>query len=347
MPVVSMNKFFLLDNFWLFFASLVVSLALVGYYRKLALRLGLVDEANVRSSHEGVTPRGAGVVIVALYSLGLYFFWDEIAGDLPSACLVLLPLALALVGLVDDYMALSSRVRLVLYLLLIAVVVAIVGEPFYFSGLEFLPSLLLPLIIAIGLLWLINLVNFMDGINGIVGFEALFFLGSAVILDASGILFVHPLILITSGAIIGFLYWNFPSAKVFMGDVGSIFLGALMGVYIVWSLYMGTGLFWSYMILLGVFFVDTTYTLLVRLCSGQHITHPHRSHAYQVLSRKWASHSRVVWSMLLLNFAWLLPLAWLARVSPMYGYAYCLLAYLPLLLICYFLKAGRAEVLEG
>lgn len=324
-----------------FLSSALVSLVLVGVYRKLALRVGLVDVENARSSHQGVTPRGAGLVIVLLYAIGVCFYWEEavIASKLLS--LVLCPLALALVGLLDDYMALSSRSRLLIYFLLILAVIVPLGAPAYFPGRQLLPVALILFSLAVMMLWLINLFNFMDGINGIAGVEVLFVLISIQFLGESALASLSPLMVIVLGAVVGFLYWNFPLGKVFMGDVGSIFLGALLGIYVLASLYDGGGMFWSYMILLGVFFVDATYTLLVRLFSGLRITQAHRSHTYQLLSRKWGSHAKVVGAMLLLNLAWLFPLAWLARLHPAYGPGLLLLAYAPLVGLCYTLKAGR------
>ena len=175
--------------------------------------------------------------------------------------------------------------------------------------------------VTIMLLWMINLFNFMDGINGIAGFEALFVLLSMHALGAGQTLISPSLMAITVGAIVGFLLWNFPGGKVFLGDVGSIFLGSLLGVYLVGSLYVEGGLFWSYLILPGVFIVDSSFTLLVRLSSGLRITEAHRSHAYQRLSRKWGSQAKVVAAILLLNLCWLLPLAWVSIREPAYGFA--------------------------
>jgi Fuc2NAc and GlcNAc transferase len=314
---------------------------LVGLYRVLALRLGLVDIPNGRSSHIGVTARGAGVVIVFLYGLGLGFFWNDAVPESRFLVLALCPLALGVVGLADDYLSLSSNLRLLIYFLLVIVAIASLGAPVYFPGAQIIPPGLIVLMVTMVLLWVINLFNFMDGINGIAGFEALFVLLSMHLLGHAETPISNVLMAITTGAIVGFLLWNFPAGKVFLGDAGSIFLGALLGVYLVGAFYVEGGLFWSYMILLGIFFVDSTYTLLVRLFSGLRITEAHRSHAYQRLSRKWGSHTKVVGSILLLNLCWLLPLAWLAMRSPADGPWLVLLAYSPLLALCHALGAGQ------
>jgi Fuc2NAc and GlcNAc transferase len=338
-----MSEFWSLDFMLAFFISGVVSLLLVGCYRALALRLGLVDIPNGRSSRVGVTPRGAGVVIVFLYGLGLGFFWSDAVPESRFLILALCPLALGLVGLADDYLGLSSTARLLIYFLLVIVAIASLGAPVYFPGAQIIPPGLIVLMVAIVLLWVINLFNFMDGINGIAGFEALFVLLSMHLLGHAETPISNSLMAITTGAIVGFLLWNFPAGKVFLGDVGSIFLGALLGVYLVGTFYVEGGLFWSYMILLGIFFVDSTYTLFVRLFSGLRITEAHRSHAYQRLSRKWGSHTSVVGIILLLNLCWLLPLAWLAMRSPVDGPWLVLLAYSPLLAICHALGAGQQD----
>jgi Fuc2NAc and GlcNAc transferase len=326
-----------------FFLSVVASLLLVGCYRALALRLGLVDAPNARSSHTGITPSGAGVVIIFLYGLGLGFYWSDAVPESRFLILALCPLALGLVGLVDDYLGLSSTIRLLVYFLLAIAAIVSLGAPVYFPGAEIIPPGLIVLMVTIGLLWVINLFNFMDGINGIAGFEALFVLLSMHALGHGETPILNSLMVITTGAIVGFLLWNFPAGKVFLGDAGSIFLGGLLGVYLVGALYVEGGLFWSYMILLGIFFVDSTYTLLIRLFSGLRITEAHRSHAYQRLSRKWGSHASVVGVILLLNLCWLFPLAWLAMLSPVDGPWLVVLAYSPLLALCYALGAGQQD----
>lgn len=335
-----MSNLLTLDSMQLFFLSTLASLILVGIYRKLALHIGVVDEPNYRSSHQGIVPRGAGLVIVFFYVLGLYWFWNDISASSFSYLLVC-PVLLALVGLLDDCLSLPTNVRLLGYFLIIVLLLYAQGIPAYFPAQQLLPPVVLTFVLAIALLWMINLFNFMDGINGIAGIEALFVLISFQLLDRSGLATdLHSLTVMTLGATAGFLCWNF-AGKVFMGDVGSIFLGALLGIYLIGSFYYSGGMFWSYLILAGAFFADSTYTLLVRLFSGQRITEAHRNHAYQILSRKWQSHARVVAALTLLNLCWLLPMAWLAMDNPVYAPAVAMLAYLPLLMFCYLLGAGR------
>ena len=263
-----MSNLLTLDSMQLFFLSTLASLILVGIYRKLALHIGVVDEPNYRSSHQGVVPRGAGLVIVFFYVLGLYWSWNDISASSFSYLLVC-PVLLALVGLLDDCLSLPTNVRLLGYFLIIVLLLNAQGIPAYFPAQQLLPPVVLTFVLAIALLWMINLFNFMDGINGIAGIEALFVLISFQLLDQSGLATAsNSLIVMTLGATAGFLCWNF-AGKVFMGDVGSIFLGALLGIYLIGSFYDSGVMFWSFLILGGAFFVDSNYNLLFRLFSGQ------------------------------------------------------------------------------
>ncbi len=323
----------------LLLTAVLSSLILVAVYRRIAIKLNLVDVPGERSSHQLVTPRGAGIVIVLFYALGILELWATNAIASPVIILAVFPVLIALLGVVDDWLDLSAMLRLLSYFLIIAGVVFSLGVP---AWITMLSPLLWVLLMSTVLLWVINLFNFMDGINGIAGFESLFFLFSAVIVDGAQWAALPPYFYLTVGAIIGFLFWNFPAGKVFMGDAGSIFLGALMAVYLVRAAYDGSYLFWSYAILLGVFIVDASYTLFVRLLSGQNITQAHRSHAYQILSRRWNSHARVVFVLMLINIVWLLPLALLVTLLQDYGLIIAILAYLPLVFVSYRLGAGSA-----
>jgi Fuc2NAc and GlcNAc transferase len=104
---------------------------------------------------------------------------------------------------------------------------------------------------------------------------------------------------------------------------------------------------WSWVLLLGVFIADTAVTLLVRIIRGERWYEGHSQHAYQILSRRLNSHSRVVGGVILINICWLLPLAWVAGIFPHYGVLFATIGLAPLLLGCYRLGAGRADLGEA
>jgi len=142
-------------------------------------------------------------------------------------------------------------------------------------------------------------------------------------------------------ALCGFLLWNFPIARVFMGDAGSAFLGFLLGLMVIWSGLRDSSDVLVWLILLGVFIVDATYTLLVRMLTGQEWLQGHRLHAYQILARNLGSHARVVGAVFLVNVFWLLPWAWVARERWLDPLLALVLAYLPLVLVCCVTRAGN------
>jgi Fuc2NAc and GlcNAc transferase len=127
-----------------------------------------------------------------------------------------------------------------------------------------------------------------------------------------------------------------------MGDVGSGFLGFVLGVMAFATVADGVNL-WCWAVLLGVFLVDSTVTLLRRLLAGQRWWEAHRSHAYQHAARRWRSHARISLSVLLVNLLWLAPLAWVGAHYPGWAGALAVLALAPLVVVALFLGAGRGD----
>jgi Fuc2NAc and GlcNAc transferase len=196
----------------------------------------------------------------------------------------------------------------------------------------------------IALVWLLNLFNFMDGIDGIAGVQAVTALsGAALILWSAGSSYWPIILLALSASILGFLVFNWAPAKIFMGDAGSSFLGFMLGALALITSATGLINLWGWLILLAIFIGDSTLTLLRRVKSGDKLYEAHRSHAYQILSRKWGSHMPVTLLVLCVNLIWLLPLAWAASVWPAEGILFCLLAYLPLLWFMYRVGAGTTN----
>ncbi|NUF13991.1 glycosyl transferase, partial [Acinetobacter oleivorans] len=131
----------------------------------------------------------------------------------------------------------------------------------------------------------------------------------------------------------GFLFWNFPKAKIFMGDVGSSFLGFLFAVLALYALKIDFNLFLAWIICLGIFIVDATFTLVRRIFRGEKIYQAHRSHAYQYAARYFSSHTVVSLAILLINFVWLMPCAFFVlnkSISPLFG---LIIAYIPLIFL--------------
>ena len=149
---------------------------------------------------------------------------------------------------------------------------------------------------------------------------------------------------VLSACIAGFLVWNWPPAKVFMGDACSGFLGFTLGLLAIVTSTNGVMNIWSWLILFGVFIVDATTTLITRMVLKEQWFEAHRSHAYQILSRRYGSHRKVTVGVLIINIVWLIPLALLSVKFPYWAAAICCIALFPLLLLAIRIGAGKREV---
>jgi Fuc2NAc and GlcNAc transferase len=141
----------------------------------------------------------------------------------------------------------------------------------------------------------------------------------------------------------GFLLWNWPPAKIFMGDVGSGYLGYAIGVLALAATRENPAALWSWLILGGVFFADASVTLVRRTIRGERIYEAHRSHAYQWLARRWESHGPVTIAVILVNLLWLLPCATLATLHSDHAPLIAAVALAPIVVITTLAGSGRRE----
>ncbi|PCJ58932.1 MAG: hypothetical protein COA65_07130 [Rhodospirillaceae bacterium] len=298
-------------------AAVLASWASTGLAHRLLRRHAILDHPNPRSSHVLPTPRGGGLgVMLALLPIwGILFTFFPSDPGVTLERWVLLGAAgfLAVISWVDDLRGLPPIPRLLCQA--IAVAAVLFSLP---SNAETFQGILPPLLdrIATGLLWVwfLNLFNFMDGIDGIAGVETAS-LGFGVALVALlGSLSPDLCYLgITIAAVaLGFLAWNWPPAKIFLGDVGSIPLGFLLG----WLLLsLATAGHWAAALILPLYYLaDSTLTLIRRLFSGKRIWEAHASHFYQLASRRGLGHVGVVRIVLATNVG-LLGLAVLASTG--------------------------------
>ena len=185
----------------------------------------------------------------------------------------------------------------------------------------------------------------MDGIDGIAGIEAVsVMVFAAILLAATGAGSSSAIfLLVASASVMGFLLWNWPPAKIFMGDSGSGFLGFCLGSA-AWATIVEHRLsMWVWLILLGAFIVDATVTLVRRFLRGARLAEAHRSHAYQKLSRKYGSHRKVTLGILGVNLVWLDPIAYGAAERPSLAALLTLIAWLPLTFAAWRCGAGVEE----
>jgi Fuc2NAc and GlcNAc transferase len=319
----------------IYVAVLLSTAVLVYGYRWLALSRHWFDVPNARSSHRELVPRGAGIVFVFTIVMGLMAIYG-LERERAFVASLLIGVGVAAVGLWDDLRGLSARIRFVIYgvLCLASILCVLQRDPIG------LTQVLTILSAAIALLWCLNLYNFMDGINGLATLEGVFLMSAALLLTASSSGVEHELYIVILAALAGFLFWNFPRAFVFMGDAGSSFLGFLVGVIALWSIHAGTMTLWQWLILGGGFIVDATYTLSIRVITGQRWHEAHRSHAYQRLADLCNSHVWAVFWLMAINIIWLLPVAALSIRYGRQPFLWLVYAYTPLVLGCYYLKAG-------
>jgi Fuc2NAc and GlcNAc transferase len=313
-------------------ATVLLSAVLCGLYLRLARRWQILDTPNERSSHQRPTPHGGGAPLLLAFNAGLIFAasWYG-AWNAGLVTLAIAAFCLMILGVMDDLRGLSVRLRFTIYGLLCVSVAIMLLQP-VLTGNVWLDAVLV-LLAALVVLWSLNLYNFMDGIDGIAATQCILACSGIALLtwaaggNGSYVLFC----LLLAASHCGFLVWNLPPARLFMGDAGSVPTGFLMAGLALLAMVQGQINPLCWLVLLAVFVTDASWTLVWRMVSGQPFTQPHRLHAYQRLSRHWGSHQAVDMLLLGLNVVWLFPLAWAVQIWPNYGILLVILAYLPLL----------------
>lgn len=324
------------------------SALLTGVVRHFAMASGMVDIPNSRSSHTRTTARGGGLSVAVATTAGMIALavTGVVAEDLALA-IAAGGGAVALIGFLDDRYAVRPAIRFIVHACAASwAVIWLGGLPPLLVGDHLITLGVAGYVIAVlGIMWVLNLFNFMDGIDGIAATEAVFITcgGALAGLFGAGANEVTAGALVLALASGGFLCWNWPPAKVFLGDVGSGYLGYVIAVCALAAGRSNPVALWVWLILGGAFFVDATVTLVRRLLRGERVYEAHRSHAYQWLARRWRSHAKVTVALLVVNLLWLLPWALLAAALPRYASTAVLAALVPLAALAAGRGAGRAE----
>lgn len=278
-----------------FVAAALLSALAVGVVRRLLLRHAVLDHPNDRSSHSVPTPRGGGIAILVIVLPVWVWLGLSVPASLAGPAITGWGVAagalfLALVSWVDDLRGLGPAVRLVAQLAAAAALVLFLPGS-VFQGL--LPPWLDLAAAVLLWVWFVNLYNFMDGIDAIAGVETLAIgLGLALVgLATVPLVADHLQAGLVAAAALGFLAWNRPPAKIFLGDVGSVPLGYLLG----WLLLglAGTGQWQAALILPLYYLADATLTLARRGLRGEKVWRAHREHFYQRAVRAGRSHGAV------------------------------------------------------
>ena len=312
-----------------------------------SLRFSKMDVPNERSSHITPTPRGGGIAFVATSLIGfLLLLLNNALNGTELLALCSAGSIVAIAGHLDDRQKISgATVRLVLHAISAIILVVGVGIPSELALFERTVNtgIVGSILGVVYLVWLLNLFNFMDGTDGIAAGEAIFvviagaFLNYHVLSDAN-----HSAAAVAIAAsTFGFILYNWSPAKIFMGDVGSGYLGIVIGGLSLIAANQDPELLWVWIILLAVFVSDATVTLIRRLLRKQKPHVAHRSHAYQHLAIRLNSHAKVALLVLAVNIAWLLPIAFLVADKQLAGTTGVIIAYVPLLIAALAFGAGK------
>ena len=335
-------------KYWYIFPIVaLVSLALTALLRQYALRRSIIDIPNARSSHTVPTPRGGGVAIVLTFAFALVWLAGaQLITVAESAALLGAGLLIAIIGFMDDHGHIAARWRLLgHFAAAIWMLSWMQGLPAISAfGVTFDLGWVGHVLAVFYLVWMLNLYNFMDGIDGLASLQAIcacLALTLIYFLSGQPSMMWAPLLL--SASVAGFLYWNFPPARIFMGDAGSGFLGIILGGLSVQAAWAGSEFFFAWLIMLGVFIVDATFTLIRRLARGDKVYEAHRSHAYQFASRQYGRHLPVTLAVAFINVVWLLPLALAVALFGLDAGVGTVIAYLPLVFLAVKYRAGQRE----
>ena len=301
-----------------------------------AKNMAITDAANERSSHIGVVSRGGGLLFIIFFYIGVLL---TILGgylNLSSFVWVLLlgAFIMALVGWLDDFKGLSVAVRFFIQFALVVITVYFLPQTW-----PFLPVILEKCILILAWVWFINLYNFMDGADGFATQQSIFI--SVAILLPLG--FKALLFVLLIASLLGFLRVNYPKAKIFMGDIGSLFLGYFIGGMLLYYLSRHNISIIDGLIMTSLFGFDASYTLLKRLLQKKKLSQAHREHWYQRLLITGFSHKALFYTAICYNLLMLLVLIIYLYINPLLGV--CAMVALWFLYTGFIFKKERAKKL--
>jgi UDP-N-acetylmuramyl pentapeptide phosphotransferase/UDP-N-acetylglucosamine-1-phosphate transferase len=293
-----------------------ISVAIIIAIRPWLKRIALA-KPNARSSHGVPTPQGGGIAVIpaTIIAAAGALYWFVPAASAPASVLALLVavIIIAAVGAADDIRPIGVAPRF--FLQAVSVALVIFALPDELRVAPFLPLLVERLLLTLGGLWFVNLVNFMDGLDWMTVAEVVPVTAALAIFGACGFLPALPTIisLALCGAMIGFAFFNRPVARLFLGDVGSLPIGLLLG----WLLIQlaGRGALATAILLPLYYLADSTITLARRLFAGEKVWQAHRSHFYQRATDRSFTVSQVVARVFAVNIA-LAALAFVTLAAP-------------------------------
>ena len=290
---------------------LLLSFSLTYFIKNYAIKKSLLASVNERSSHTTPTPHGGGIALSLTWFIGLVYlyFTNQIEANLFYA--LICGLAIAIVGLIDDIIELKPKTRMIVFTLASAAGLIIIGglETLSFGIFEISNIFVTSIFAMLLILWFINLTNFIDGINGYVGSEFVF-------LSLAGfLLFGDAHFAVLAVSVLGFLFWNWNKAKIFMGDVGSTLLGYNIAIFTLYYANVETSNLWTWIILFSLFWFDATLTLIRRKLNSEKLSQAHKKHAYQRLTQSGWSHYKVTNYAILVNIILFLIVYFISNIT--------------------------------
>lgn len=317
------------------FLVFISTICLLSIYKKVALKREILAHISARSLHANLVARGGGVVFGTLFSLMMFFYllndkvtiWQTISFGLCG-------LFATLIGFFDDIYDIDAKKKFVMQLLLS---ILFTVSYFHFNlsyNLFENNSIFIFIIICSWIfvpLWIINSFNFIDGINGLAIATAIFssttlILSLYISKGSSNFITIYSILLIVC---LGFLPFNFPSAKLFMGDAGSIFLGFIYGSTVLVILFNNYLSIWTVITVFSYMLADTLSTNIIRLLTIKKWYGVHRSHAYQNLARVLNNHTKVTGGIMIYNVFYILPLTLFTVWYSNFAIYFTIAAFLP------------------
>ena len=327
-------------------SSFLMTLILERFFSKKNF---FIDQPAVNTVHAKPIPSAGGISILISYIIFIFAMTNFVIADYGIFLILLCSLTpIIFISLLDDYRNVRVYIRLLVQLFSATVIIyyfQIYNNNFDFQKYDEQSVIIIFIISIILSMWLMNLYNFMDGIDGYASTECIFVSFSASFIaywnNPENLIYIY--IAGIGTASLGFLLRNWHPAKIFMGDTGSVSIGCIFSFFIFYSASESVISIYTWLILLSVFIADASYTLLVRIVTKRDITEAHLRHAFHILAVRENSHKYVNKILISINLCWILPLALLSNAYMDYHVIITILAYLPLLIFLVKIGAGLEE----
>ena len=327
-------------------SSFLMTLILEKFFSK---KHYFIDQPAVNTMHAEPTPSAGGISILISYLIFVFAIVNYTLADYSIFLILLFSLTpIILIGLLDDYCHVKVYIRLLVQLFSATIIVyyfQIYDNNFNFDIYGEQSAIIIFIFSIILSIWLMNLYNFMDGIDGYASSECIFVSFSASLIaylnSPESLMYLY--LAGIGAANVGFFIRNWYPAKIFMGDTGSVSIGCIFAFFIFYSASESIISIYTWLILLSVFIADASYTLLVRVVTKKNITKAHLTHAFHMLASRKNSHKYVTKFLISINLFWVLPLALLSNTYMDYHVIITILVYLPLFIYLIKIGAGLEE----